>query len=692
VFLQNVALWRESGYFDTSAALKPLLHLWSLAVEEQVYLVFPPLILLALRYRWPMVPLLVSLLVASLAACVVATRSAPSAAFFLTPFRVWEFLAGSILAWVHDKEGPPPARGWRRECASWCGLALLVFGLIWIREGEGFPGWLAAIPVAGTTLLLAAGTEATPNRWLLSLRPLVWIGLISYPLYLFHWPLLSFLHVVEGPKASPAHVAGAVALGFVLAVIAYVVLERTIRPSRWKGTVPALVAAFVALGAVGFALSRGLIPARPPSREAALVEEALAERVDYWKRWGDGYQRSGDGGINVWRTEGEGPKTLFVGDSTIGMIAPRVRELLPVDRPDARGAILVWAGAAFPIPGLSRASRPHQERLVPTFERVLEADPSIDRVMIGATWRSVFARSTEYRIEGDSPGGEPGRAKALTALGAMIGRLVQSGKQVFVILQVPSAEELDPGVMWTRSLLGGGSMRVRPLTVATFQERVGDFSLDDIGSVAAAAGAVVIDPTPALSRDGVYIAVDENGPVRTDGIHLRPRFSRLHATHVDPAVADVPVIVPWTRSDAAEGETQPARPLTWGVMTVGGSQATLATSDDGVMRVEIATMSPGPAWHVQLAGGSVPVEKGSRYTVSLRARSDAPRKVTLLAFQRSSGAPLGLVQDLDLDAKWQNFRFQFTATIDDEAARLRFNLNGSDIPVEVADVVFAPAR
>jgi peptidoglycan/LPS O-acetylase OafA/YrhL len=682
VFLQNVAFWLESGYFDTSAALKPLLHLWSLAVEEQVYLVFPPVVLLAWRFRWPMLPLLFVLFVTSLVACLVATRTAPSAAFFLTPFRTWEFLAGSILALMHDRRGSPVARSWRFEAASWCGLGLLAFGLAWIGEGAGFPGWRAAIPVAGTTLMLAAGPAATPNRWLLSLKPLVWIGLISYPLYLFHWPLLSFLHIIEGPKASPWLVTGAVGLSFALATAAYLGLERTIRPSRWTGTVPTLVAAFLVLGGIGLGVANGLIAPKPPSEEARLVEEALAEWPPSGKNsYYVGFRTQGMDGVTRATIGGSGPQTIFFGDSNMYMYAPRIRRLLEGNDETGRGAIFLTRGGASPIPGVEQDDVPHASNLVAAFERELATEPRIDRVVIAAFWPKHLSNWARSTIGGVSTSLPEGRAAALRALTDLIRRCREAGQTVTLVLPIPIGEPLDPQKMLRRNLLGGRTVRTSELSVDTFRNSHRDW-IADLEAAALEGGAEVVDPLPAFSRDGMCFASDENGPIRSDANHVRGRFARDHVTFLDHTVAD------------KAGDPRPPVPSpAWKLLTNEGAEARLVPKGDGVMRTEVQRLSNGPAWHVRLVSESMPVEQGMRYIVSLRARSDAPRKMTVLAFESEArSAPLGLARDLELAAEWQHFRFEFTASKSDAAARLRFNLGASDIPVEISDVVFTSAN
>jgi hypothetical protein len=124
--------------------------------------------------------------------------------------------------------------------------------------------------------------------------------------------------------------------------------------------------------------------------------------------------------------------------------------------------------------------------------------------------------------------------------------------------------------------------------------------------------------------------------------------------------------------------------------TYSGSAARISVSAEGVARVEIDRRPAESAWHVQLMGTPVPVTRGDAYGVSFRARADGPRKTKVIAFESGSGAPLGLAQDVELDAEWREFRFDFMATKSDEAARLRFPLGMSETAVEMADVRFGP--
>jgi peptidoglycan/LPS O-acetylase OafA/YrhL len=167
LFVPNVLAWLQSGYFDGDAAYRPLLHLWSLGVEEQFY-VFLPVILALLwqRHRASLGGALALLAGLSFCACVVATLHDASAAFYLPFFRFWELLAGTWLAWQERAPWrPSPAVS---AAAAGLGLALLLGALTWLAEGRDFPGWRAVFPAVGTLLVLAAGPRAAPNRWVFS--------------------------------------------------------------------------------------------------------------------------------------------------------------------------------------------------------------------------------------------------------------------------------------------------------------------------------------------------------------------------------------------------------------------------------------------------------------------------------------------------------------------------------------------
>ncbi len=279
--VSNFSFWRFQDYFAPDARLKPLLMTWSLGVEEQFYFLFPFLIIFTARLAAKrIIAVLAMVTLASFALSVSWSNAYPAAAFYLLPSRVWELGTGAILAaWESTKPGQFAAMmqsRWLRETLSWIGLLLVVIGITAFDEFTRFPGTMALIPVIGAACLIATGGSSINDR-LLSSRPMVFIGLISYSWYLWHWPLMSYLRIVV-PYEPPMWAFAIVTAGsLAVAIISWRFVEQPFRSMRLAAA-PTLVRYAAALG-VALALpvvvreSDGL-PARLP--EAAKSVEAVA--------------------------------------------------------------------------------------------------------------------------------------------------------------------------------------------------------------------------------------------------------------------------------------------------------------------------------------------------------------------------------------------------------------------------------
>jgi peptidoglycan/LPS O-acetylase OafA/YrhL len=232
-FFANIALLLQSGYFDIESARKPLLHLWSLGIEEQFYLFWPLILMLAARLRLSLLATASVIALASFVLNVTLIGSNPVATFYLPFTRAWELLAGAALACSWSRVSQTgPASNWR----AGVGLVLIAVAAIVLDTKSAFPGWWAAMPVAGAVLLLSA-PAAWGCRHLLASAPLVRIGLISYPLYLWHWPLLVFFAIIKFAPLTLLERGLIVGLSFALAWLTYRLVEtpfRFGRPSSWR--------------------------------------------------------------------------------------------------------------------------------------------------------------------------------------------------------------------------------------------------------------------------------------------------------------------------------------------------------------------------------------------------------------------------------------------------------------------------
>jgi peptidoglycan/LPS O-acetylase OafA/YrhL len=535
VFGQNVLLWRESGYFAVDSFRVPLQHLWSLAVEEQFYVVFPLLLAAAWRWRWPVTRVLAGLLVASFVANVVAARYDESADFYLMPYRAWEFLAGALLA-CREAGGKPWGSQSRRDWASLVGGALLALSFVFAKPA-GFPGWQATVPVLGTTLLLAAGHHGWSNRILLAHPIAVWIGLVSYPLYLFHWPLLCLIRICRNGTPSALLVAAAVVASFGLAAITFIAIERPLRPHRSRWTVPALVIGFVLVGMAGQGISTQRLPPRNASPELDDVVVAMRDTLhQFIHSHRDDFRRQGDVGA----TGGTGPQTLFFGDSFASQYVPRVMRLVGGNRGDTRGALVLVGGAIPPIPGVTSLGNHGCPELMQTFRELIATDPRIDRVVIAACWPYYFESNRDYLAHGLPLVTAAGAERAATEFGGLLADLTAAGKSVTLVLPAPWGKELAPAGMLSRSLRGRITKKFRPLTVPNLQARFPDHARAFLAMIEATArqhGVRVVDPLEQLAVDGVCITEDADGPIRYDTSHLRPGFVAEHITYLDDTLS-----------------------------------------------------------------------------------------------------------------------------------------------------------
>ncbi|MEO6017433.1 MAG: acyltransferase family protein [Polaromonas sp.] len=278
-FASNFVLKSEAGYFDSSAIYKPLLHLWSLGVEEQFYICWPIFLTIMCRYKVNLV--LTTVAIAAVSFCINLSNNDAVATFYFPQFRFWEFLLGAVLVWggaVHSRgdmevsvepggaqdrpllSGRPsqPSQHGVLNALAVVGLLLLAYGLLSLGDSGDSSGVFAGIPVLGTALLIVAGPTAFVNKYVLANKLLVAIGIISYPLYLWHWPLLAFARIAGDGDTNVMTRWVVIFFSLLLAWLTYKVVEMPIRfGSGSKFKVPILLGAMISLSALGFATYAG---------------------------------------------------------------------------------------------------------------------------------------------------------------------------------------------------------------------------------------------------------------------------------------------------------------------------------------------------------------------------------------------------------------------------------------------------
>lgn len=286
VFASNFLLWSEVGYFDTAAGLKPLLHLWSLAIEEQFYLLWPVGLWLLVRRcgdRRMRMAIMLALASLSFGLSVWLVARNQAAAFYLPLSRFWELLAGSLLAC----RALPPSRAEAaqsdrslrslRSLASAAGLMLVIVSMLVINESRTFPGAWALLPGIGAAMVIAAGPGAWANRRVLGHPLMVGIGKLSYPLYLWHWPMLVFLRLADYDQPPDVfRIARLVVLGLagLLACLTWRYVEVPARRMPARAAAGWLALGMVGIGSLGlWILDSGGFPGRF-SRDENLIASA----------------------------------------------------------------------------------------------------------------------------------------------------------------------------------------------------------------------------------------------------------------------------------------------------------------------------------------------------------------------------------------------------------------------------------
>ena len=380
---------------------------------------------------------------------------------------------------------------------------------------------------------MEGGRSAWINRKILSNPAVVWVGLISYPLYLFHWPALSFVHIVKGENPKPVYLIDALAVGFILTVFTYYFIEKRIRHHKSRWTLPILVVLFVLTGFAGFLASSKLVKSHYTSPRSELLYHA-AKDSDMLKGLAVVIK---NGFFYVHKVGGNGPQTLFLGDSNMQQYAPRLLNLLKDNQAEERGAILMTENGMLPLGNTVSNQSRDSSLLISSFKKELKTNNKIDRVVISSRWCTYFGKTSSWKTDGISLATLTGKQKALDELDTLLGTLFKQGKKVFLVLSIPTGSELDPKGIYPRNFLGYKEPKGRTLTKDAFLKKNGEL-LSEIASIGRQNGAEVIDPIDYLCTNGICITEDERGiPIRFDDGHLRPGYVRERVKYLDGTVA-----------------------------------------------------------------------------------------------------------------------------------------------------------
>ncbi len=520
-FTANLYFWLTSGYFELSAATQPLLHLWSLAVEEQFYLVYPLLLLLLARQpRLRLALLLLAIAAVSIAEAEAGVRAGDKAAFFLPAGRIWEFLAGAIVSL-----GVLPAARPGRLAEALAALAAVTIAatVMLYTAATPFPGLAALPPVLATALLLHLGGAETRVHRLLGTAPLVAIGLISYSLYLWHWPIIALWRYRSLGELGPGGAAFCLALTFVLSVASWRLVEQPFRAAWFSAprrVLPASLAAMLVLVGLGVALDRGRgFPGRLPDA----VRMLEAGRSDVHPRRAECLQVSGSP-----VAAGRGCRFGAAGAPVrIAVIGDSFGNALFVDfdaAATARGVGgMMWAREGCDALLDINSGNPRCRAMMRQSVAEALALPDVDTVVLASRWTAA-AESARFGVDAwehvntDDATVTPSRADARRVFRDGLRRMIDAfpGKRVVLVYGIPEQDVIVPREAALNLLVG----RDAPIAVPASRYRQRQaFVGATMAALAAETGAVLVDLGDALcpgedlcriTADGRALYSDDN--------------------------------------------------------------------------------------------------------------------------------------------------------------------------------------
>lgn len=532
LFVANLLFRKSQGYFEPQAQAEPLLHAWSLAVEEQFYIFFP----LCLWFLMRVAPKRTGLVLGAIALAslggaeyILQGHGSAKTAFYSAPFRAWELLIGSVLAL-----GIVPAlksSGLRLAVAA-AGVAAIVYGFVGLSPQSVFPGLAALYPCLGAAALIHAhASGATPFSRVLEWRPVVFIGKISYSLYLWHWPLIVFAKyvLVRDLDVLDKVVIAAVSVG--LSSLCWYFIEQPVRVGRWKRLAPrklfvgaaVAMASFVAVGSVGHR-AHGF-----PSRVDPKVLELAAVQRAPWRT--DCSRATPEEVVSgkLCKVGADVPADVLLwGDSHVLALLPALEHTA---KSAGRSALVASQPGCPPLLGTSRHDVQHK-RACPRFNeavaRLAAENSQLSTVVLVARWgwysqTAPFDAADQHpSISVDGPVGNP--REFGVGLKRTFDHLNKLGKEVVVITQVPELRYVPPSVLARSRLFG---REPPPNVTVSEHDTYQSVARETMSRLSKQYPVQVVDVADTFRRGSVFI-VEQGGVVLyRDASHLSAQGAKL---------------------------------------------------------------------------------------------------------------------------------------------------------------------
>lgn len=551
IFIENILYFNEIGYFDADAYTKPLLNLWSLGIEEQFYIFWPLFLWICWRKNTNIYLSILLLTIISFGLNIYETTNQHEGLYYLPQTRFWELGAGALLAcfqnkeWFVDKnykkikffnslsfESIKINNKINNNIISLIGAALIAFGLLMINTKVIFPGWWALAPVMGTVLIIQSGKNTLLNEYVLSNKVLVYIGVISFPLYLWHWVLLSFGKIIYVEGFNFATRLILVGISFLFAWLTYQYIEKPIRYAH-KISIEIIytILALVFIFGITIYLNNGF-----PNRKFAKNYSLLVSAFNDWN-WKEGMlEKSLSNGSTYNVTNNEEVKIAFIGDSHVQQFGPRIVKLFK-EGGFKNSAFYTIPGCP-PIPNVYDDKHPQCRSFISNINLFLNENPQVHKIVIGACWNCYYEteasevtnynnfnyyyeeKNIRYYFRDIS---KEGVKQSKLELEKYISELSKKYK-VYLLLDNPMNDLFDP-----RKMIGN---RLNLIDLKSIKNQIPiseiQFSLNnELKLIAKKSSANYLDQLKYLCPDNLCIRLYNGGmPVYNDDSHLRPGYVR----------------------------------------------------------------------------------------------------------------------------------------------------------------------
>ena len=540
-FTENLLYWQEASYFDISSEVKPLLHLWSLSIEEQFYIIWPILLYSLLKKGISLPKTIAAIIILSFIGNVLWAQYHATTVYFSLFTRMWEFALGGIGAVYFDKISLLRKNNFFTNLISCVGIFCIIISLYTIESSMLFPYYWGLLPTIGAMLLIVFTRNSWFNRVILSNQALKFIGLISYPLYLWHWPLIAFANILNPLGVSITCKMFLVTLSFILAVLTYYFIENPIRLgiSNNKKIYGLLIAMLFVIIISILSFIKIIVPYNKIDINHIQTDWNGPNSIESFQFENKAF--------NIIKTNVSN-QTVFYSDSNSLQYIPRLRYLAEHNPEQMNTAVLITEDGCAPMVGVDRDKAPQCFGLPETFLNYVKSNANVRNVVFSSAWsqhqlgfRAYYYRkintTQKYYLRDNYD-------LALESLKSMIIELHNLGKKIFIVLNIPIDPRLSPENIYRKNIWDPYIKSYGSITGIAKKDflQVSRSYNAKLRKISQETGAIVIDPAQHLCDETTCHAIRDGYPIYLDSSyycgHLNATFAKKFADFIDGTVLD----------------------------------------------------------------------------------------------------------------------------------------------------------